>query len=119
MQADLDPITVPTVGFSTPIRRRLFNHDVVLYDLGGGARIRGVWPSYFAEIHGVVFVVDAADATRLPEAAKELEQALLHPMVVGKPLLVLANKQDLPPAASEVDLAQVCAVTSYYTIFGE
>ena len=104
--ADLDPITVPTVGFSTPIRRHMFSHDIVVYDLGGGARIRGVWPSYFAEIHGVVFVVDAADTARMDEAAKELEQALLHPMVVGKPLLILANKQDLPHAASEVELAQ-------------
>lgn len=106
IKGDLDPITVPTVGFSTPIRKTLFQHDVVFYDLGGGARIRGVWPSYFADVHGVVFVVDAADAGRVPEASEELKQALLHPMVVGKPLLVLANKQDLPPALSEVELAQ-------------
>ena len=36
--------------------------------------VRGVWPSYFAEVHGVVFVVDAADASRMREAATELEQ---------------------------------------------
>lgn len=79
---------MPTVGFATPVRKRVAGWDVVFYDLGGGKRIRGVWPQYFADVHGVVFVVDAADAGRLPEAAEELHAALQHPMIVGKPTLV-------------------------------
>jgi ADP-ribosylation factor-like protein 13B len=84
----LDPIIVPTVGFSTPIRRALFGLNVVFFDLGGGARIRGVWPNYFADVHGVVYVVDAADPARMAESADELHAALMHPMVVGKPVLM-------------------------------
>jgi ADP-ribosylation factor-like protein 13B len=95
---DIDPIIVPTVGFNAPVRRRISGQPVTFFDLGGGSRIRGVWPQYFADIHGVVFVVDAADPSRFEEAKNELHSALVHPMVVGKPLLVLANKEDLPTA---------------------
>lgn len=84
---DTDSI-VPTVGFAAPVRRRLFGKNLVFYDLGGGSRIRGVWPQYYAEVHGLVYVVDASDPKRLAESAEELHQAVLHPMVVGKPLLV-------------------------------
>lgn len=45
-------------------------------------------------MHGVVFVVDASDRARLDEARIVLCTALAHPYVKGKPLLVLANKQD-------------------------
>jgi GTPase SAR1 family protein len=86
--SDADPFIVPTMGFSAPIHKRLFGWDVVFYDLGGGARIRGVWPQYFADVHGLIYVVDSSDASRLPEAAKELHAALEHPMVVGKPTLM-------------------------------
>ena len=84
----MDPFIVPTVGFSAPVKKTLFGYDVVFYDLGGGARIRGVWPQYFADVHGIVFVVDCADPSRLPEASKELHSAMNHPMIVGKPLLM-------------------------------
>lgn len=88
INGDLDPFVVPTVGFAAPVKKRMFDVDLVFYDLGGGARIRGVWPNYFADVHGVVYVVDAADGGRLSESAHEMQQALLHPMVVGKPVLV-------------------------------
>lgn len=84
---DTDSI-VPTVGFAAPVRRKLFGKNLVFYDLGGGSRIRGVWPQYYADVHGLVYVVDASDPKRLAESAEELHQAVLHPMVVGKPLLM-------------------------------
>lgn len=79
---------VPTVGFAAPVRRTLFGRRVVFYDLGGGGRIRGVWPQYYADVHALIYVVDASDRARLEESAQELHQAVLHPMVVGKPLLM-------------------------------
>ncbi len=76
----------------------------MFYDLGGGSRIRGVWPQYFADVHGLVYVVDASDPARLTESAAELHSAVLHPMALGKPLLVLANKSDVAGALKEPDL---------------
>ena len=88
LTGDIDPYVVPTVGFATPVSKRIKETNLVFYDLGGGSRIRGVWPSYFAEVHGIIYLVDSSDKDRLEESGKELRQALEHKMVVGKPLLV-------------------------------
>jgi len=55
---------------------------------------------YYAEVHGVVFVVDASDEERLPEAREAFREALAHAYARGKPLLVCANKQDEAVAAA-------------------
>ena len=36
----------------------------------------------------MVYVIDSADEPRFNESKEELEKALEHPMVVGKPLLM-------------------------------
>jgi GTPase SAR1 family protein len=87
--SEVDPFVVPTVGFSSPVSCPLINGaKVTFYDIGGGARIRGVWPQYFADVHGIVYVVDSADRQRVEESAEEMKKALLHPRLVGKPLLM-------------------------------
>ena len=40
------------------------------------------------QVHGIIFVVDAADQQRFIEAKEELHKSLDHPMLLGKPLLV-------------------------------
>jgi ADP-ribosylation factor-like protein 13B len=77
-----------------------------LFDLGGGKNIRRVWRSYLSEVHGVVYVVDAADAGRMAECRVTLQDVVAHPSIPGKPVLVLANKQDLPDAAKPAAVAQ-------------
>lgn len=88
LSIEIDPIIVPTVGFSAPIKKQYNNYQIVFYDLGGGARIRGVWPQYFADVHGIIYVVDSSDKVRLQENQTELHNALQHPMIVGKPVLM-------------------------------
>jgi hypothetical protein len=48
------------------------------------------------QVHGVVFVVDAADKDRLPEACTVLKDTLASAQLADKPLLVFANKQVWP-----------------------
>ena len=59
---------------------------------------------YYAEVYGAIFVVDAADGTRIEEARNALHEAFSDCRIQGKPLLVFANKQDKEGAmpASEV-----------------
>jgi len=43
------------------------------------------------QIHGVVFVVDASDVSRLQEARKVLRRAVEHEYLGGKPVLILVR----------------------------
>ncbi|XP_034147765.1 ADP-ribosylation factor-like protein 13A [Esox lucius] len=73
---------------------RVENFLVTLLDMGGDPDVRGSWRDLCGEVHGIIFVVDSSDRQRIKEAKELLTELLKHPRVAGKPLLVLANKQD-------------------------
>lgn len=51
---------------------------------------------YLDNCKAVVFVVDSSDPNRMPEAQKALKKVLGDEKLQGIPLMVLANKKDLP-----------------------
>ena len=55
-------------------------------------------------VDGVVYIVDALDRERFPEAKKELDALLTDELLQSCPFLVLGNKIDVPSAASEDEL---------------
>ena len=83
------------------------------------------------QVHGLIFVIDSANAARLDDVAKVFAEVAKEPMVAGKPILVynnnmlklilntviningdgcgfsvrFANKQDLPGALSEAEIS--------------
>jgi GTPase SAR1 family protein len=78
-----------------------------LWDLGGGERFRDdVWPTYFAEVDVIVFVVDAANDERLAEAKACLSALMKRADLKYTPLCVLANKQDEKGARKSKVLAK-------------
>jgi len=83
---------LPTVGLNVG-RIDACNALLIFWDLGGQVGLRSIWDKYFDEAHGVVFVVDAADAARLADSKAALDKVLGHRDLVSAPLLVLANKQ--------------------------
>ncbi|XP_051870625.1 ADP-ribosylation factor-like protein 13B isoform X2 [Pristis pectinata] len=95
----------PTVGFSRiDIKQDKF--EVTIFDLGGGKRIRAIWKNYYAESFGVIFVVDSSDVDRMEEAKETVAEVIRHPRISGKPVLVLANKQDCDGALAEADIIE-------------
>ncbi|GET93149.1 ADP-ribosylation factor-like protein [Leishmania tarentolae] len=93
---EADKKYTPTVGFS-PIKFPLENYNLCVFDLGGAANFRGIWVHYYHDCFGIVYVIDSASSDeRVSESLKVLHETLQHPYVKGKPLLVLANKKDLP-----------------------
>ncbi|XP_036866855.1 ADP-ribosylation factor-like protein 13A [Manis javanica] len=72
----------------------LDEYEVSIYDLDGGMQGREIWPNYYAQAHGLVFVLDSSDFGRMQEAKMILTCLLSDQRVAGKPILVLANKQD-------------------------
>eukprot|EP01137_Pigoraptor_chileana_P036737 Opistho-2@32827 len=101
---DTDFIT-PTFGFnSEELRHGRFK--LTVYDLGGGKNLRGLWTRYLSEVHGAIYVVDASDPTRLEESREALNAFIDDERFKGKPLLVLANKQDKEGAVSNSSVSK-------------
>ncbi|KPA79949.1 ADP-ribosylation factor-like protein [Leptomonas pyrrhocoris] len=93
---EAEPHYSPTVGFA-PVKFPLDEYNLCIFDLGGAANFRGIWVHYYHDAHGIVYVMDsAASEERVAESLKVLQETLRHPYVQGKPLLVMANKKDLP-----------------------
>eukprot|EP00803_Ostreobium_quekettii_P005101 evm.model.scf_729.1 EVM.evm.TU.scf_729.1 scf_729:321-3104(-) len=88
---------IPTVGFNM---RKVTKGGVVikLWDLGGQPRFRGMWERYCRGVQAIVFVVDASDLDTIDDATRELHGLLDRPLLENIPLLVLANKNDVPEA---------------------
>jgi len=96
--------TLPTVGFNVE-SLKYRNVDLTVWDIGGQMKIRRLWRYYYENTTALIFVVDANDVARFDEARTELWLLLTEPQLKDVPLLVFANKQDLPKAANIGDLA--------------
>eukprot|EP00818_Percolomonas_sp_WS_P006687 CAMPEP_0117443294 /NCGR_PEP_ID=MMETSP0759-20121206/4617_1 /TAXON_ID=63605 /ORGANISM="Percolomonas cosmopolitus, Strain WS" /LENGTH=188 /DNA_ID=CAMNT_0005235257 /DNA_START=81 /DNA_END=647 /DNA_ORIENTATION=+ len=88
-------VTIPTIGFNVETLQYK-NITMTTFDLGGQSRIRSLWRYYFDQTDGVIYVVDSADVDRVRESAQELHRVLADDRMNRVPVLVLANKQDLP-----------------------
>lgn len=95
----------PTIGFSQA-EFKFSKHDIILYDLGGGKRIRDIWKNYFAEVYGVIYVIDSSEPERMEECKSVIRDLVGHPKISGKPFLLLANKQDKQGAMDEIDICE-------------
>ncbi|CAM6022671.1 unnamed protein product [Sphagnum balticum] len=95
---------VPTVGLNIG-RVEAHKSKLIFWDLGGQLGLRTIWEKYYEEAHAVLYVVDAATQSRFDDAKSALEKVLRHPDLQGAPMLIFANKQDLPGAviAEELD----------------
>jgi len=66
------------------------------WDLGGQSELQSLWDKYYAECHAIIYIVDSSDRERMDESKKTFEKMICNENLVGIPLLILANKQDLP-----------------------
>ncbi|KAJ0065610.1 hypothetical protein NL108_013744 [Boleophthalmus pectinirostris] len=89
-------VTSPTIGFNVGTLDLDKKNSLTLWDVGGQASLRRNWKQYLDDVQALVFVVDSTDKDRLPEAAKALRRILSEDKVDGLPLMVLANKKDMP-----------------------
>ncbi|XP_040131519.1 ADP-ribosylation factor-related protein 1 isoform X2 [Ictidomys tridecemlineatus] len=98
---------------------------LMFWDLGGQEELqslwdKGAWPSpplagwwlqpssmssqYYAECHGVIYVIDSTDEERLSESKQAFEKVVASEALDGVPILVLANKQDVETCLSIPDI---------------
>ena len=69
-----------------------------IWDVGGQDKTRPLWRSYTRCTDAIIFVVDSSDGDRFEEAKLELLKIAKLTERYAVPILVLANKQDLPLA---------------------
>ncbi|XP_031834429.1 uncharacterized protein LOC116427801 isoform X2 [Nomia melanderi] len=100
-----DENVLPTIGFRT-VSLRYKSYIVKIYDIGGSSQIRSLWTKYYSGIHGLIYVVDASDISRLTENKVVFGELVSHECISGKPLLLLANKQDINGSIDELDLVE-------------
>lgn len=107
--------SIPTIGFNvetvTPVKGVTFT----VWDVGGQDKIRPLWKHYFHNTEGLVYVVDSADRERISEAKEELFWILDSDEMRGVPVVVLANKQDLPSAVQPAEVANRLGLPSVRT----
>lgn len=61
----------PTVGLNIG-RVEVGRVKLVFWDLGGQTGLRGIWEKYYAEVHGIIYVVDASNRHRFEESRRIL-----------------------------------------------
>jgi small GTP-binding protein len=86
--------TIPTIGFNVETIQ-FGNVTLNLWDIGGQKKIRDLWAHYYPGTGGIIFLVDSSDRARINLVKEELHKLLNEEDLMGVPLLILANKQDL------------------------
>ncbi|XP_075224684.1 ADP ribosylation factor-like 4 isoform X2 [Lycorma delicatula] len=103
--------TVPTIGFNCEKVKgttgRAKGISFLVWDVGGQEKLRPLWKSYTRCTDGIVFVLDSVDVERMEEAKMELVRTARSPDNAGVPILILANKQDLPGAREPKELEKL------------
>ncbi|GAB0093249.1 ADP-ribosylation factor-related protein 1 [Sergentomyia squamirostris] len=66
------------------------------WDLGGQEELQSLWDKYYQESHAVIYIIDSHDRDRMNESKEVFDKMISNDHLSGVPLLLLANKQDLP-----------------------
>ena len=97
--------TIPTIGFNVETVRYK-NFEFTAWDVGGKDKIRPLWRHYFQNTQALVLVVDANDRDRIDQARDEIHRMLTEDELRDVPLLIYANKQDLPNAMNAAEVTE-------------
>mmetsp|Transcript_36565 Transcript_36565/g.63090 ORF Transcript_36565/g.63090 Transcript_36565/m.63090 type:complete len:239 (-) Transcript_36565:219-935(-) len=100
--------TIPTIGFNLETVQYKSMKSLVsftIWDVGGRDKLRPLWRHYYKQCNALIFVVDSNDRDRIGEAKEQLDKMYWEEEFKGVPLLVFANKQDLPDAMSAPEVA--------------
>ena len=105
MQLGEAKTTVPTLGFNIETVK-YENMTFQMWDLGGQSELRPYWKCYYPKTNAIIFVIDSTDKERLDIAKQELFLLIQEEDLTGVPLAILANKQDIEGALSDIQISE-------------
>lgn len=108
--------TAPTIGLNVRMVKR-GGVQMKCWDLGGQSQYRAEWGRYTRGCNVIIFVVDTHAIHLLPDAKAELHRLLEDRELATTALLVVANKIDLEPHASEDELIKGLFMTCLISLF--
>lgn len=77
------------------------------WDLGGQEELQSLWDKYYAECHGVIYIIDSSDRQRLEESWSIFDKIIQSEQLINVPLLVSCNKQDLDQCMTIPEIKRV------------
>ena len=100
-------MSIPTIGFNVETVTPCKGVTFTVWDIGGQEKIRAFWKHYYQNNNGLFYVIDSTDRERVRESAEELHGIVQDDNLHGVPVVIIANKQDLPNALSCSELVQM------------
>jgi len=102
--------TIPTIGFNVETLNYK-NLEFSCWDIGGQFKLRNLWQHYFDNTQGLIYVVDSNDEERIAESAEALAMVIHEESMRDVPILVYANKMDLPNALTVPQISERLGLT--------
>ncbi|KAJ6231523.1 adp-ribosylation factor 4b-related [Anaeramoeba flamelloides] len=99
--------TIPTIGFNVE-NLEYKNLNFTCWDIGGQEKIRQLWRYYYQNSDALIYLIDSndRDEKRINEAHDELWKMLGEDELNGIPVLIYANKQDLPRSMDAIEISK-------------
>lgn len=106
-------LTMPTVGFNVDMIEVGKDFTLTFWDIGGQKKMRELWSNFLEDTDGLLYVVDSSDKRRLEESRREFELILKNESIKNVPVVVLANKQDVPGALNAEEVTRRFKMKKY------
>ncbi|CAF1272434.1 unnamed protein product [Adineta steineri] len=97
------PDGFPTIGVDFE-KLTINETPLMVWSIGGRSGYRPLLTQYYRRMLGFIFVVDSNDHAGVDEARKKLHEIIDNDSFEEKPILIFANKQDLPNAMNNDQL---------------
>jgi len=100
---DTDAPIVPTIG-AQKSSVKIGNVEFNIHDIGGHKSFQVLWESFCSSSNVVLYVVDSSDEEAIAASASQLETLISIESLVNIPILLIANKQDIPGSLTSEEI---------------
>jgi len=105
--------TIPTIGFNVEQVTPVPGLTLTVWDLGGQEKIRNLWRYYITGVDAIIWMIDSNDPSRFEESQSELQRMLSFPELKHQPILLFANKNDLPYARPLTEIVDAVGLREF------